>query len=259
MTLTDRTIEALRANHDELAAVVASLSPEQLTARSGAEEWSVAQVFSHLGSSAEIMLHPVAGAIAGMSGAEQDNQAIWDRWNAMSPEDQAAGFVEQDERLVRTLEALSAEMRASLRVELGFLPEPAPLELVVGMRLNEVAAHAWDIRVALDPEAGLHPESAALLLEHFAGGLGFLLGFVGKHGELEQPATVALGDHAVVIDVGVKVVEAGSVEPTATFDGPLEAGVRLLSGRLKSPYTPAGAEVCGNVSLDDLRKVFPGY
>ena len=47
--------------------------------------------------------------------------------------------------------------------------------------------------------------------------------------------------------------------PTATFHGPLEAAVRMLSGRLRPEVTPDGVEVSGNVSLDDLRPVFPGY
>ncbi len=48
-------------------------------------------------------------------------------------------------------------------------------------------------------------------------------------------------------------------DATATFEGPVEAAVRLLSGRLKPEFTAEGVQVTGNVSLDDLRKVFPGY
>ena len=45
-------------------------------------------------------------AIAGTATPERQNQAIWDRWNALEPADQAAGFLEHDERLVSTLEGL---------------------------------------------------------------------------------------------------------------------------------------------------------
>ena len=110
----------------------------------------------------------------------EDNQTIWDRWNAASPEEQASWFLEHDERLVAPLEALTPEQRETLTVDLGFLPEPVSLESGVGMRLNEVAAHAWDVRVGVDPDAGLHAESAELLVEHFAGELGFLLGFSAR-------------------------------------------------------------------------------
>ena len=47
--------------------------------------------------------------------------------------------------------------------------------------------------------------------------------------------------------------------PTATFIGPLDALVRLVAGRLTPARTPAGVEVIGDVTLDELRKVFPGY
>ena len=46
---------------------------------------------------------------------------------------------------------------------------------------------------------------------------------------------------------------------TATFTGPLESAVRLLGGRLTPKYTPEGVEVSGNVTLDELRAVFPGF
>ena len=51
----------------------------------------------------------------------------------------------------------------------------------------------------------------------------------------------------------------GVTGPTATFDGPSEAAVRLLSGRLAPEHTPEGVRVSGNVDLADLRRVFPGY
>ena len=54
-------------------------------------------------------------------------------------------------------------------------------------------------------------------------------------------------------------LEPGTDGATATFDGPLEAGIRLMAGRLRPEHTPAGIEVTGDVTLDELRKVFPGY
>ena len=57
----------------------------------------------------------------------------------------------------------------------------------------------------------------------------------------------------------MQVVAGASEGETATFTGPLEAAVRLLSGRLKPEFTADGVGVTGNVTLDELRKVFPGY
>jgi uncharacterized protein (TIGR03083 family) len=256
--LVDQSIAALRARHAELEAVISTLTPQELAGPSGASEWSVAQVLSHLGSSAEIMLSTISPA-AGISVAPQDNQDVWDRWNAASPEEQASGFLEHDERLVAALEGIPAEQRRVVTVELGFLPEPVHLETPVGMRLNEIAAHGWDVRVAIDPSAEIDAESADLLAQHFCGGLGFLLGFAGKADRLNEEARIAVGQYQLVVADSVRVVRGSDDPATATFTGPLEAVIRLLSGRLKPGHTPADAEVTGNVTLDQLRNVFPGY
>jgi uncharacterized protein (TIGR03083 family) len=251
-----RIVTSLRDQHDQIATAVHQLSEDQLTAPSGASEWTLADVLSHLGSGAEITRATILASVEG--GADQpDNQSVWDRWNAASPREQADGYVEHDQRLVELLEGFSAEEREAMRIDMGFLPEPAPLEVAAGMRLSEVSAHGWDVAVGLDPEATLNPDAADLLLELYAGPLSFMLGFVGRPDQLGEPAELQVGERSVVIGDGVSVVPTGA--PTATFVGPPEAAVRMLTGRLGPSYTPADVEVTGNVTLDDLRRVFPGF
>jgi uncharacterized protein (TIGR03083 family) len=254
--LVDATIAELRAIHNRLAGRVSGLSADQLTTQSGAEDWQVADVLSHLGSGSEIWRYPVAAG-AGAPEDQPSNQEVWDRWNAMAPADQAAGFVGAEERLVATYEALTPEQRESVQVDLGFMPQPVPLATALGMRLSEMAMHGWDVEVGLDPAAGLSERSAELLLRHFGETMAFMVGFMGKPDGV-PPVRVALGDHSLVLDDGVRV-EPGTDGATATFDGPLEAGVRLLAGRLGPGHTPSGVSVSGDVTLDELRKVFPGY
>lgn len=255
-TLVDRVVAALRANHNALAALVPTLSEENLREPSGATGWSIAQALSHLGSGAEIARKPIATATGERIEAE-DNQAIWARWNAFSPADQAAEFVKHDEAYLDTIDALGTEQRDSLLIDLGFLPEPVPLLVALGMRLNEVANHAWDVRVGVDTSATVDPESADLLVELFGGPLSFLLGFTAKADEIERDVRVAIPGGVLEITDVVSVSDSVD-DPTATFDGPAEAVVRLLSGRL-GPAHATGVSVTGNVTLDDLRKVFPGY
>ena len=88
--------------------------------------------------------------------------------------------------------------------------------------------------------------------------MAFMLGFTGKADKLDEDVRLTLGDHTLVVDDSVALVE-GVDAPTATFAGPREAAVRLLAGRLKPENTPAGIEVTGNVTLEELRRVFPGY
>jgi uncharacterized protein (TIGR03083 family) len=256
--LTDRSIAALRAHHDRLSKVVSDLSDEQLSGPSGAADWTIAQVLSHLGSQSEIMLAPLRAAVDGTASDAPDNQTVWDRWDASAPRAQADGFVEHSARYVAVLEGLSEDQRASLRIDLGFLPEPAPMPVLLGMRLNEVALHSWDVLVALDPDAEVDADAATAMLDHFAGDVGFLLGFVAKADRLDRPATVAIGGHSLVVEDAASV-RTGTEGATATFTGPVGAGLRLIGGRLTPEHTPAGVEVTGNVSLDDLRAVFPGY
>jgi uncharacterized protein (TIGR03083 family) len=213
-------------------------------------------VLSHLGSGAEIGRAPIARA-AGETVETQDNQTIWARWDASDPASQAAGFVEHNKRWLDTVEALTSEQRSSLTVDLGFLPEPAPLAIALGMRLNEVANHSWDVRVALDQDAEVNPDSATALVELFTGPIGFLTNFVAKAAELREPALVAAPGAGLKIDEAATIV--GDLDsPTATFHGSPAAFIRLLNGRLKEPHTK-NVTVEGNLTLDDLRRVFPGF
>ncbi len=263
MTATaDATISALRSTHDELLVVVRDLDHEQLLAPSGASEWPVAQVLSHLGSGAEIGLATLRAA-TGEGGAPGDgfNQSVWDRWNAMSPREQADGFLAADAAVVEAFEALTPEQRSGLQVTLGFLPRPLPLASYAGMRLNESAQHSWDVRVAFDDDAAIDAPTASLVVEHYATGLGFLLGFIGKADAVSEPAVVALGDVGFALSVTdtVALVPTDDAVATATLTGPPDAVARLISGRLTPRWTPEAVTVSGNVDLDDLRRVFPGY
>lgn len=260
--LADRAIAALHAEHDSLVALLGDRGDrgdrgdDQLTTPSGAEGWTVAQVLSHLGSGAEIGRAPIARA-AGESVEAEDNQSIWARWDASTPADQAAGFVRHNARWLDTVDALTPEQRSSLTVDLGFLPEPVPLVTALAMRLNEVAAHSWDARVGLDPRAEVNAESAAVLVELFAGPLAFMVGFTAKPDALSEPVSVRAPGAGLVIGDAVTVVTTLE-SPTATFHGSTAAFIRLLTGRLKDPYAK-DVTVDGAVTLADLRRVFPGY
>ena len=260
-SLADRTISALRTVHDELAALVPGLTDAQLEGPSGASEWTIAQVLSHLGSGSEIMLAGLTSTLSDAPAPEPNfNQGVWDRWNALAPRQQAAGFLEHDAIAVDAFEAIPGDQRETLTMELGFLPFPLPIAAVAGMRLNETALHTWDVQVALSPASGLDAGVASVLAEQFAGGLSFLLGFIGKADALSTPAVVTIQDSGFGIAVGEGVtLIAGVTNPTATFTGPLESAVRLLGGRLTPQYTPQEVAVSGAISLDDLRRVFPGY
>ncbi|MCU1590795.1 MAG: hypothetical protein JWP11_2051 [Frankiales bacterium] len=260
MSLTDRTIDAQRRTYESVAGLVATLSDAQLTEQSGATEWTVAQVLSHLGSGNEIHFDTLRLAREGKERPGDANQPVWDRWNAMSPREQADGFLQHGRALVDALAGMDAAERSSLRVPLSFLPEPATLELYMGLRLNEDALHGWDVAVAYDDKAEIASDTAGVVLEQYRGPIAFLLGYTGKT-EVLAGRTAELLVRAPEVTAGLALAEKVAVtDPPANPDGelrlPLGAFLRLMGGRLRE--IPADA-VTGSVTADELRQVFPGY
>ncbi len=261
ITLAGRTIAALRSEHDALAATVPTLSEAQLTGSSGASDWTVADVLSHLGSGAEITL---AGLRAGLGETPAPgpgfNESVWDRWNALSPQDQAAGWLASNSALVTAFESVPEANHEDLKIDIGFLPEPLPFASFAAMRLSEAVPHGWDVRAGLDPAAALTEPSAELLAEHLSSGLSFLLGFIGQPSVAADDAVVEISGtpYRIVLDDKARLT-TDAATATATFAGPLESAMRLIYGRLGPKFTPAGVEVTGALTLDELRESFPGF
>lgn len=260
--LADQVIAALRSGHDELAALVRDLGPTDLTRPSGASEWQISQVLSHLGSGAEINQASLTAALTGGPAPDQDfNRSVWARWDAMEPTGHAEGFLDANRRLVEQYESLDAATRSSVRIDLGFLPEPVDLATAARMRLSEFALHQWDVEVGFNPYATVAPEAVPLLLEQ----VGALLGWVGRPDALDgrrADLTVRLHDpeQTFGLRLGERIELTGAPdEPDGEATMPAETWLRLTTGRLGPAHTPDGVTVTGPLSLDDLRLVFPGY
>jgi uncharacterized protein (TIGR03083 family) len=259
----DETIKALRSGYDDLATRVRAFTADDLARPSGASEWDVSQVLSHLGSGAEINLAALNGALDGTGNPGGEfNQGVWARWDAMSREDRADGFLTANETLIHRYEGLDERTRKNLRIDLGFLPAPVDVETAARMRLNEFAHHTWDVKVAFDPEATLAPEATPLLFEQAAQ----FIGFLGKAAELDgRPVTIAVHTTSPERSFGLNVADTVSVveapgSPDAVLTAPAEWVLRLVSGRHAPEHTPAAVSVTGGtITLDDLRRVFPGF
>lgn len=260
----DATVEALGAVRDDLAARVGRFTDADLSRPSGAAEWTVAQVLSHLGSGAEIARAGLEAAVAGTAAPDQAfNESVWARWNAMSPRQQADGCLSSDAALVAGYEALDDATRNNLRFSLGFLPEPVGLDLAGALRLNESALHCWDVAVADDPAAAVSPAAVPVLIDAFAGPLSFLIGFTAKGiadgGVLAVHA--ADPERQLTLHVGEQVSFGPSSpdSPDGTLMLPAEALLRLLAGRLGPDHTPDSVTATGPLDLPALRAVFPGF
>jgi uncharacterized protein (TIGR03083 family) len=251
-------LTALHNSQERLAATIGPLTAGQLAGQSYDDEWTIAQVASHLGASAEIWeLYLAAGrARTGPPGIEHFH-AIWDRWNAKPGPQQARDAVAADAALLDQIGRLSAAERESW--QLVMFGRQTDLPGMVRMRLSEHALHTWDIAVALEPAATIAGDAIALIVDS----LPVLAHWAGRGSR--EPVTV----HVVTTDPGREFLleltadraglapADGPGDATATLRLPAEALVRLVYGRLDPDHTPASVEVT-RVKLDTLRTSFPG-
>ncbi len=261
--LVNQTITALRTGHDELAALVASMTPDDLIGPSAAAEWDISQVLSHLGSGAEIGLATLEEALEGAGNPGREFfRSVWARWDAMAPSERAEGFLRADEALVKRYESLDRTARAQLRINLGFLPKPVDVATTAALRLSEFTYHSWDIRVMSDPAAVLAPAAVELLVDR----LGMLIGFLGRTDALDgRQVTVAVQtaepDRSFGLDLRTAVALVDTPQqPGGVLQASAESWLRLAAGRLAPQHTPSTVQLTSDtITLDDLRGVFPGY
>jgi uncharacterized protein (TIGR03083 family) len=257
-TFTDLAA-ALRDSHDRLAAAVQGLSPDQVTATSYADEWSIAQVLSHLGSGAEIFTLFLDAGLAGDPPPDMEKfQAIWGEWDAKAPEDQVRDAIVADAQFLDRLDALSESERDAWRMEL-FGAEQG-INDVARMRLGEHALHTWDVAVVLDGGVTVPAEVAGLLVDN----LDQLVGHFGKPVDTAVRVHVSTHgpDRVFTLESGpdglrLSPAESDSADHDAAVRLPAEAFTRLVYGRMDADHTPS-VDVQG-IDLDTLRAMFPGF
>ena len=235
--------------------------PDEVLARpSFTGDWTIAQVLSHLGSAAEICAKLVRRGIDGDTTAPtaDDARPVWQRWDALSGPAQREAWLEADHRHRRLLDSLTPQQVGSVRIPYfaGLLSVPA----YAGYRLSEQSVHAWDIEVVLDPAATVPAPEAGLLWER----LDLVAGRFHDADVLKRlaPKQVAVEltdqDRIVRLELGAELhLAAGApANPAATVAGPAEALLRLVYGRSR-PEDDVTAT--GDVTLEDLRSLFPGF
>ena len=254
-------IATLRQSHDRLAGLVQPMTPEQVGAQSYCRDWSQAQVLSHLGSGAEIALLMLPGALGEAEPVSRDAfPAVWDVWNAKSPEEQAADALAADDQQIATLEALTDEQLAAVSMDFFGMMQLDAVGMV-RMRLGEHVLHTWDLAVMADPDATVQDNAVELLIDNVPQ---FLAPRLGK--ALPEPFAVRItttgpdrdylltsGDSITVVDWPGEA--AGDV---AQVTMPAEALLRLAYGRLDPAHTPSSVSGDAEV-LDKLRAIFPGF
>lgn len=261
-------IATLRQSHERLLSLVGPLSPEQVSGPSYCRDWNIAQVLSHLGSGAEIAMMGLPSALGQAEPVDRAAfQPIWDRWNAMSPDDQAAAGLVADAQHVQMLDQLSDEDLA--RISFPFLGMTLDAVGLIRLRLGEHALHTWDIAVMLDPVAEVAPDAVNLLID---GVPTFLAPRLGKPADPPFRARISTteptrdyllsaSDTVSMVDwPGADQAEVDGVDGAAIAEVtmPAEALLRLSYGRLDPDHTPASV-IAEPADLDRLRAIFPGF
>jgi uncharacterized protein (TIGR03083 family) len=254
-------IATLRESHDRLAGLVQPMTPDQIRAQSYCTDWTNAQVLSHVGSGAEISLLMLPGALGEAEPAGSDAfPPVWDKWNAKSPDEQAADALESDDRQVRTLEELTDEQLAAARLD--FFGMQLDAVGIIRLRLGEHVLHTWDVAVMADPAATVQADAVDLLIDNVPQ---FLAPRLGK--PLPEPFAVRITTTGPGRDYLLTSGESITMEnwpgdsapagvPQVTM--PAEALLRLSYGRLDPEHTPASVSADPD-TLDKLRAIFPGF
>lgn len=247
------SLQALHASSDRLRHLTGGLSDEQVASPSYCDDWSIAQVLSHLGSGAVIARRTLQDARSGSATPDDFNQSVWDEWNAKTARAQADEALVADAALVEAFESVPESERSGLSFPLG--PLSLGFDDYVGLRLNEHVFHTWDIAVALDDTAVLPEDATALVVDN----LGLIARFSGRPDGQERTVTVRTTDPQRHLQVqlssdGVQI-DAAEQSPSPDLVLPSEALSRLVYGRLQPDHVPPGADPS---ILDSLRAVFPG-
>jgi uncharacterized protein (TIGR03083 family) len=260
-------IAVLRRSHERLASLASFLAAEHLTRQSYDREWTIAQVFSHLGSGAELGLVMLDSAL---TGAEIDGEKfpqVWDAWNAKGPQQQAADCLAANDAHITRLEQLGDAELAGITVNFAGMDLDAAG--LIRLRLSEHAVHTWDVAVAIDPVAVLAPDAVELLaglVVQFAGrmarpaGEPFRARLRGSLPGTDLPGTdllVAAGDGVAISPWPAEGPADGAVDGEIAL--PAEALIRLFYGRLDPAHTPPVHTTGDSGVLGKLRAAFPGF
>jgi uncharacterized protein (TIGR03083 family) len=253
-------LEELEASHRRLQALADPLDERAVEKPSYCDEWSIADVLSHVGSGAEIFQTVLDAACAGRPAPGREVfEEVWGRWDGRSPAEKARRWEPVDAAFLEALRSLTDDQRHDLRFTLGAMELDAAG--LARLRLSEHAVHTWDVAVALEPSARI-PGSATVLL---VDGLEAIAGRAGRtdgsHRSWLLRTTEPARDVAL-LDADRLALRVDPVtradDGTVDLELPAEELVRLVYGRLDDAHRRSLLVEQESV-LHHLRHLFPGF
>ena len=172
---SDNLVETVIAEASRLQDFLTSLDPQTWASDSTSEGWTIEDVVAHLAGSAGGWANNITRAVAGEAGPPEGQSFLPPGERASHPTGPVAResrqqmgtqilgeFTAGHERLQKVLRTLGEEdWDKPCFHRRGVLPVKAYL----GIQLQELALHGWDIRWGLDSTAELWPDSLAALVD----------------------------------------------------------------------------------------------
>ena len=170
----ENQVEALRSEYERLARHLRALDADGLAAPSTCEGWSAADVAAHLAWNARLYIRSLGMGLAGeapppsaAAGAPKIT-ADFVRDRAVELREKLGdgllqSFEEHNAGFIDMLDGLDSDVRETLTVP--FLNDTIPLRRLIGLRINEVALHSWDVRSPGDDQAALVEDAALASIE----------------------------------------------------------------------------------------------
>ena len=170
----ENQVEALRSEYERLARHLRALDADGLAAPSTCEGWSAADVAAHLAWNARLYIRSLGMGLAGEAppppptGGGPKITADFVRDRAVELREKLGdgllqSFEEHNAGFIDMLDGLDSDVRETLTVP--FLNDTIPLRRLIGLRINEVALHSWDVRSPADDQAALVEDAALASIE----------------------------------------------------------------------------------------------
>ena len=171
----ENQVEALRSEYERLARHLRALDADGLAAPSTCEGWSAADVAAHLAWNARLYIRSLGMGLAGEAPPPAPAAAGAPKITADFVRDRAVelreklgdgllqSFEEHNAGFIDMLDALDPDVRDTLTVP--FLNDTIPLRRLIGLRINEVALHSWDVRSPGDDQAELIEDASLASIE----------------------------------------------------------------------------------------------
>jgi uncharacterized protein (TIGR03083 family) len=175
-TATTEVIDLISSEASQLQGFMTDLDPEAWSRPSACAGWTVGDVFAHVTQGADTWSETITRAIAGDANPPPGQRLLRPGERGSEVTAQRAIALRQEKGEKALLQAFAAGYERLHQVLLGLQPadwdKPCfhrrgilPTRDYVGIRLQELAIHGWDIRSAFDEAAPLSARPLPVLLE----------------------------------------------------------------------------------------------